>query len=347
MERHMASRPTLKDVAREAGVSATTVDRAINGRCVVREETIRKIAEAAHRVGYHGKGLFQHRLNAFSPEVRLGFVLLKRSQEFYQNFAREIEDAVLTHPGVRGHAKFRFSTSQSPEEFAELMVDLSSSCDAVAAVAVNDQRLNTVVEDLKSQGKPVFALLNDFAQGIRKNYIGLNNMKVGRVAAWMITKTVRQPGKLAIFVGGNRWHGHDLREVGFRSFVRESGPEFTVLDTLVNLETRQLTYEATLDLLKRHPDLRGIYVAGGGMEGAIAALREAHAAPRVALVVNELTAESRAALVDGYAEMVITTPLPELCRQSVDMMVRAVLDEDNGVSGQQFLEPRIILPEIL
>jgi LacI family transcriptional regulator len=161
----------------------------------------------------------------------------------------------------------------------------------------------------------------------------------------MITKTVHQPGKLAIFVGGNRWHGHDLREVGYRSFVRESDLGFTVLDTLVNLETRQVTYEVTLDLLQRHPDLRGIYIAGGGMEGAIAAVREVHSTPKVALIVNELTAESRAGLIDGYVTMVISTPLKELCRTLIDQMIQATIEADDGVSGQMFLEPRIVLPE--
>ncbi|MDB9801494.1 substrate-binding domain-containing protein, partial [bacterium] len=204
-----------------------------------------------------------------------------------------------------------------------------------------------VVQTLKDDGVNVIAMLNDFAQGIRSTYLGTNNVKIGRLAAWMITKTVHEPGKLAIFVGGNRWHGHDLREVGFRSFVREVDRGFTVLDTLVNLETRQLTYEATLELLDRHPDLRGIYVAGGGMEGAIAALREVHDRPKVALVVNELTAESRSGLIDGYVTMTISTPLKELCETVIDMMVRATNETDDPVTGQQFLEPRIILPEIL
>jgi LacI family transcriptional regulator len=67
--------------------------------------------------------------------------------------------------------------------------------------------------------------------------------------------------------GGYRWHGHELREAGFRSWFREFAPQFQMLDTLVNLETRQLTYEATLDLLNRQRSFRGMYVAGGGMEG--------------------------------------------------------------------------------
>ncbi|WP_050522072.1 LacI family DNA-binding transcriptional regulator [Pseudorhodobacter wandonensis] len=343
----MAKRPTIKDVAREAGLSPTTVDRALNGRAVVREETLRKIADAAHRLRYHGRGIFQDKLEQPLPELRLGFILLKKTQEFYKNFAKQIELEAAERRDVRITVDIRFSSSQSPVEFAELLTQMGKRCNAIACTAVNDQRLDQVVQTLKDNGVIVVSLLNDFAQGIRKGYLGLNNMKVGRLAAWMISKTVHQPGKLAIFVGGNRWHGHDLREVGFRSFVRETGKGFTVLDTLVNLETRQVTYEATLDLLHRHPDLKGLYVAGGGMEGAIAALREVHAQPRVALVVNEVTAESRGALIDGYATMAISTPLPELCRALIDLMVTSSLEGDDGTAGQHFLEPRVVLPELL
>jgi LacI family transcriptional regulator len=343
----MAGRPTIKDVARAAGVSATTVDRALSGRTTVRDETMRKIADAAEMIGYHGKGVFHHRLERPLPELRLGFVLLKKSQEFYRNFATEIELAISERHDYRIRADIRFSSSQSPDEFAKLLTDLGRTCDAVAGTAVNDQRLNQVVQNLKDDGVAVISLLNDFAQGIRRNYLGLNNIKVGRLAAWMITKTVHEPGKIAIFVGGNRWHGHDLREVGYRSFVREIDEGFTVLDALVNLETRQVTYEATRDLLDRHPDLKGIYVAGGGMEGAIAALREVHYVPKVALVVNEVTAESRSALIDGYVTMAISTPLKELCQTLIEHMIRSTQEGDNVVSGQQFLEPRIALPEIL
>lgn len=343
----MSRRPTVKDVAHEAGVSVTTVDRALNGRMKVREDTVRKIADAAHRVGYHARGLLAQNLNAAKPEVTFGFLLINQAQEFYRNFARELEAAVVARQDVRGRAIIRFATSQSPDDFATALRALGTRCDAVAAAAVNHQRLTQAVQDLQAEGVPVFSLLNDFAQGVRRNYLGLNNMKMGRVAAWMITTRAKRPGKLAVFVGGNRWHGHDLREVGFRSFVRENAPGFTVLETLVNLETRQLTYEATLDLVRRHPDLAGVYCAGGGMEGAIAALRELHASPRVALVVNELTAESRAALADGYVVMAICTPLSEMCADLVELMSRAVRDGSDGISGQHFLEPRIILPEMI
>ena len=341
----MAKRPTIQDIADTAGVSVATVDRVLNGRLKVREETARKVSDAAHRIGYHATNLIEQRLRADLPELRVGFVLQKEKQAFYQTLADEIERAVRMVPGVRGRAFIEFASSQSPADMANLMLGMRGRVDAVAATAVNHHQITEAVLSLKGAGTPSFALFNDFAQGERLNYIGLNNLKVGRIAAWMLATAARKHGKIGIFVGGHRWHGHELRETGFRSYFREAQPNFQVLDTLVNLETRQLTYEATLDLLARHPDTVGLYLAGGGMEGAIQALREVRQPGQVALVVNELTPESRSALSDGYLTMVISTPLRQLCADLMGLIKTRVLETDGAVPSQQFLDPIIYVPE--
>lgn len=341
----MARRPTITDVAVAAGVSVATVDRVLNGRERVREATARRVFEAADSIGYHATALIAQRLQAELPLRRFGVVLHKEKQAFYQNFANELQRAVRAAPGIRGEIAIEFAASQAPADFARLMRGLAGRADAVAATAVTHHEVTEAVEEMQAGGIPCFALLNDFAQGVRQSYVGLNNIKVGRIAASMIATAVHRPGKLAVFVGGYRWHGHELRETGFRSFIREMAPQFTVLDTLVNLETRQLTYEATLDLLARHPDLRGIYCAGGGMEGAIAALREARQPGEVALVVNEITPESRAALLDRYVVLVISTPLARLCTDLVAQMTTAIERGISPVTEQYFLQPELFLPE--
>ena len=341
----MARRTTIHDVAREAGVSTATVDRVLNAREKVREDTARRVYEAARLVGYHATPLIGQRVHTDLPRLRLGVVLHKEKQAFYQTFKAEIERAVAQATGLRASAIIEFAPSQTPADFAALMDGMATRVDAVAATAVTHPDVTEAVSRLNAKGIPCFALLNDFAQGVRQNYLGLNNMKIGRIAAHLIAQTSHQPGKIAVFVGGYRWHGHELRETGFRSYFREYGPQFTVLDTLVNLETRQLTYEATLDLLNRHPDLRGIYCAGGGMEGAIAALREVRQPGDVQLIVNELTPESRAALISRHVGMAIATPLGRLCADLVTLAAEAVRDGITPLQGQHFLPPDLYLPE--
>ena len=341
----MARRPGMAALAAAAGVSVATVDRLLNGREAVASSTRAQVIEAALRIGHPAAARLMGDGPGPGTAIRFGVLLHKQGQEFYQNAAQEFRAAVAQLPGLKAQLVLEFSASQSPSEVAGLMRAMAGRCDVLAATAVNHPEITAAVEELKGQGIPVFSLLSDFAQGVRAGYVGLNNLKVGRTAAWMISLSAKGAGKVALFVGGARWHGHDLRETGFRAHLREERPDLEVLETIMNLETRQLTYETTLGLLNRHRDLRGIYVAGGGMEGAIAALKQARKPGEVALVVNELTSESRAGLAQGWVTLVDATPLPDLCREVLGLMVRAVRDGAVGGAGQMFLPIQLHVAE--
>lgn len=340
----MAKRAGMADLAAAAGVSVATVDRILNAREAVRPETRARVVEAALRLGHPAAARLSGAAAAL-PEVRFGVVLHKQGQDFYKAFAEELHRAVAQVQGVRGRLILEFSASQAPSEMAGLLRAMAGRCDALAATAVNHPEVTAAVEALRAQGLPVFSLLSDFAQGVRAGYLGLNNLKVGRTAGWMTALAARGPGPVAIFVGGHRWHGHELRETGFRTYLREAAPQLQVLETLVNLETRQLTYEATLALLARHPDLRGIYVSGGGMEGAIAALRESGRKGEVVLIVSALTGDSRSGLADGVVTMVVDTPLERLCAALLAGMARAATEGAGTATAQLFLPPDLHLPE--
>ena len=342
----MANRPTITDLAAAAEVSVATVARVLNGRARVREETARRVFEAARAIGYHGSGLIEMRLQSDRPKLTIGYVLHKEKQAFYQAFRDEAERAAQQAATLRARAIVDFSPSQAPSDFVACLERMADrGVDVVAATAITHVDVADCVERIQARGIPCFALLNDFAQGIRQGYLGLNNMKVGRIAGYMLATAIKKPGKIGVFVGGYRWHGHELRETGLKSYFRENAQQFTVLDALVNLETRQLTYEATLDLLDRNPDLAGIYCAGGGMEGAITALREARRPGEVALVVNELTPESRRALIDRYVTMVISTPLEKLCTELVALAAATIQADPKPPPSQHFLQPGLYLPE--
>lgn len=341
----MARRPTLQDLARSAGVGTATVDRALNGRGNVSKRSIAAIAEAAKRIGYPLPASASGMVAAAKPKLDLGFVLHKPSQPFYRHFAQKITEACAetTEADITPHLSF--SPSQAPDDFAKAILEAASKGQAVAATAINHPTLSRLVDRLAADGIPVFPLLNDFAGRTSAGYFGLDNMKVGRLAGWMMATQLQRPCRVAVMVGGTRWHGQGLRETGFRAALREHAPQIMVTDTSVNLETRQVTYEATLDLLQRHADLAGIYVAGGGMEGAIAALREARPSGKVALIVNELTDESRAALADRYATMVIATPLARLSRALIKTMVTCAVQPKTSYPRHTVFEPLIYLPE--
>lgn len=69
-----SGRPTIKDVARAAGVSPTTVSHALNGKGVVRRETVERIERIASEVGYRpsaiARGLQKSRLSLLALVIR-------------------------------------------------------------------------------------------------------------------------------------------------------------------------------------------------------------------------------------------------------------------------------------
>lgn len=340
----MAKRPTIADLAKETGLGTATIDRALNGRAHVSERSLRRIAEAAEKLGYHASSLAFYRADAARrPVLKLGFVLQKPDQAFYQALATHLKAACVARTDYRIEVKVQFTESQMPEDYVASIESAAKDTSAIAVVGPNLPLVSDALKALSARGMPVFTLLNDVAEDAREGYLGTDNIKVGRIAAWGLTVQIKPPGKLAVFVGHTRWHSHMLRESGFQSYVRQFAPEFEVLPTQVNLDTRTLTQEALMDLLHRHPDLRGIYIAGGGMEGAIDALRESRPPNRVGLVVHELTDISRKALRDRYACLAIETPVHEISQSVVDELVGALRGESAGT--HRFFEPRIYGPE--
>jgi LacI family transcriptional regulator len=340
-------RPTISDLAVAAGVSVATVDRVLNGRLKVRDETARKVSEAAERIGYHGANAIRQRILADLPEYHLGIVLQKERHAYYQEFAAEIMRAAASLTECRMRVSLTFALTAEPAELARLLLGFSGKVNAIAATGLDHHDVTNAVTALRAKGIPTFSLLSDFAQGVREGYFGTNNIKVGRTAACLLSKFAPRPGKVLVFIGGHRFHGHALRETGFRAYFRECAPEFEVLDAVVNLETRHLTHEALLGTLSRHPDLVALYCAGGGMEGAITALREVDAGESIACLVNELTPESRQALLERRISGIFQTPLKELCAELMSTVVYTI---QNGMAenpGQRFIAPVLWTPESL
>jgi len=333
----LARRATIKDIAEKADLSVATVDRVLNGRHKVREETARAVYDAAAALGFHATGLIQQRLVKALPAYRFGFLLQRPNQAFYQSFGRALEVGASQMSNAHINALVEYLPSQRPAEVVAHLMAMAKKVQAIAIVTIDHPIISEAVAELKARGIPVFALLSDIAPGIRHGYIGLNNRRAGRMAAWVVARTAKIPGRVAVSVGSHRFQGHELRETGFRSYFREYAPEFTILETLVNLEARSIAYEATLDLLQRYPDLSGIYISGGGMEGTINALRDENKANKVAVVCNELTPDSRSALADNIVTAVIGTPLDQLSEELMGLMIKSLSEEADTVPGQSFL----------
>jgi LacI family transcriptional regulator len=86
----MAPRITIKDIAREAGVSPQTVSRAINNKGEIRPETQARILRIADRLGYRPNSIARSLATRRTRNV--GLVVPDVSNPFFSSVARGIQD---------------------------------------------------------------------------------------------------------------------------------------------------------------------------------------------------------------------------------------------------------------
>lgn len=318
------ARPTIRDLADAAGVSVATANRVIGGSGNVKQSTMQRVKDAAQEIGFYGLGAIDSRIVAARAKYRFGFLLHQPSRQFYLNLAQALRLASDRRTDCVVELKIEFLEDLSPQNTASRMLALAENCDAIGVVAAVHPIVIEAVDTLQLKGKPVFALISQITSTGQAHFIGLDNWKVGRTAAWMFEHVCDQPGKLGILVGNPRYRCQELNESGFRSYFREYGADFTILEPRSTFESKAIAEEMTENLLKEHPDLKGLYVAGGGISGALAALRSTGHAGKVMLVGYELMDVTKQALLDGTMTFAISHPLNRLADEALTGMVRSL-----------------------
>jgi LacI family transcriptional regulator len=327
------ARPTINDLAQTAGVSVSTVNRILAGAGNVRAPTVQLVRDAAEKIGFYGLGTIRSQMIAKRPKYRFGFLLLQPSRTFYKMLAQQLENCAKQIEECDVELVISFAEDLSPQNFSTKLLSLGETCDAVGVVAAVHPLVSQAVDALEQRNVPVFALISQLSATGSVNYIGLDNWKVGRTSAWAIASICKEPGKVGILVGNHRYRCQEMNESGFRSYFREHAPNFTLLEPLSTFETSAVAEELTEKLLREHSDLKGLFVAGGGISGAMNALRDSGQAHGIVTVCHQLMDYTRTGLLDGTLTMVINTPLDKLVTETIFGMIRAC--KTQGESGRQ------------
>jgi LacI family transcriptional regulator len=316
------ARATIRDVAAHAQMSVSTVNRAIHEPDKVRQDTLKMVLDAAQAVGFYGIASLRHGLSAKRPKVRIGILLLQRSRVLYKNLAQALETAAsaVQHHDIR--LEIDYVDELTPQNVSAGLLRLAETADLVAVVAPEHPIIAATIEQLAARGVKTFALISQLTARCNVGYVGLDAWKVGRTAGWAFDTICKQPGKIGILVGNHRYRCQETNESGFRSYFREHARGFELLEARATFETASIAQEVSELLLAEHPDLVGLYVSGGGISGALAALRNSGRGREIVTVGYDLTEITRAGLLDGTINLLISHPLRQLAEDTINAMTR-------------------------
>jgi LacI family transcriptional regulator len=295
----------ISDVARLAGVSTATVDRVLNRRPGVRAVTVQRVLKAAVELDY----IFdveQHQTLGQKP-MRLLFLLPAGTNQFLGMLGRLIATSQEQLASLNVRARVEFIKSFNPELLARHLGEGARNADGIAFMALEHPAVREAVNSLAERGVPTVTLISDIANTRRTAYVGLDNRSAGRTAGYLIARFIGpRPAKVAMIAGSLSYRAHEEREMGFLHLFDEMFPQIKVVGLREGHDDEAKNYRQTKMLLAQHPDLAGIYNIGGGAEGIAKALKESGRDQQVVFIGHGLTPDTRALLIDGTMDAVIT-----------------------------------------
>jgi LacI family transcriptional regulator len=179
-----ATRATLEDVARAAGVSLATVDRVVNRREGVREKTIARVEAAVAKLGYRADAAAT-RL-ARNQSFRFAFILPTGANSFMANLTEQVQRTAGWLAGQRGFIDVLHVDVFDPETLARALESIPSSYHGVATIALDHARVRAAIDDLAARGVAVVTLVSDAPSSRRIHYVGIDNPAAGRTAATLM-----------------------------------------------------------------------------------------------------------------------------------------------------------------
>lgn len=338
-------RPTVHDIAKEAGVSLATVDRVLNARPGVRDKTIARVQDAVARLGYvrdtSAANLARQRL------YRFAFVLPEGPSQFVDALRAALSEAYATHVADRVTLKVVTTPAQDPHAVVRALRSLNlSRLDGVAIMAPETPPVRDAVARLKAAGLAVVALVSDLPNAPRDRFVGVDSVAAGRTAGLLMGRFTHQPGEVLVITNSLRSRDSLDRRLGFDRVIAAEFPRLTALPTIESHDDPARMEQAVAEAVRTRPKLVGVYSMGSGNTPLLRALRASGRAHALVTIAHELTPATRRALEADEIAAVITQDVGHLVRSALRVL-RALSDGAAIFEAQERIRTEIVLRENL
>ena len=315
---------TIDAIAKASGVSRATVDRVINERSKVHPRTrelVLKTIETLQAEGGTAEPLLAGRGQPADLQ-RVGLII-QASTPFTQALLEEVVRCTFNKSLLRLRCAIAGHVSHSDQDTLRLIQEVEPSVDALAVLCKNTPANLETLRRIGQNGKPVVTLTTDLDPVARAGYVGLDNRRAGQIAAFIAGRTLErvEAAEVAVVVGYYSYRGHEDREIGFRTTLREYFPNVQLVEVIKGEDSSEAAYEATRELLQCRPTIAGIYNVAGGNQGVAQALLEAQLPKRPLYIAHEVNAETERLIRQHQIDYLLTQDLDQLVLQIGEVLL--------------------------
>ena len=295
---------TLNEIAKAAGVSRGTVDRALNNRGRIRPEVAEKIRQIAEELGYTinvgGRALAMS-----GREIVIGVIL----QFAETSFMKEVEKGILAASEELRQLGCEIRVEKISGNNPELAVSHMQAMyrqhvRAIILVGRNDPVLRSEIDACEQDGIPVITLNNDVSGSLRSCYVGQDAARSGRVAAGVMGDILKGEGNILIFYGLDSTN-QSQRVQGFREILARDFRNINILTIKRTGNSTQTLRKMAIQSLEDYPDLDGIYLCAEGVRDLCRILRKHQLGKKIRLIAHDVAGCRPEDIVDRTIDYVI------------------------------------------
>lgn len=256
---------TIKEVAREAGVSVATVSRVLNNSGPVNETTKRRIRQVAETLRYSPNGAARSLITRRTST--LGVLLPDLYGEFFSEVIRGIDQAAQRNA-------YHLLVSSSHADRSEIEAALRAMRGRVDGLIVMSPDIDAHGLEANLPGDLPVVLLNCAVDG--SGFDSLNTDNYGGAYEMVGHLLGHGHRRIAMISGASKNYDANERRRGYRAALKNAGAEWRREWEIPGDFTKSAGYRAALQLLDlEQPRPNAIFAANDSMAiGAISALRE-------------------------------------------------------------------------
>jgi LacI family transcriptional regulator len=297
MDHQLHLKPGVADIAREAGVSIGTVDRALHNRPGINWRTKARILEIAARLGYHPDPAA--RALASKQRRRILSVLPSDPCGFFPCVVRGIQEEAHLQRASGISVEFRSYPWLKDGEAEAIARAVNDGFDGLIIAPGSPETARAAIAQASAREIPVVSVTTDAPGTGRLSTVLADSHSIGSIAAELIGRVLWGRGSVGVITGSTAVAHHAEALRAFRQTLSTDFPSLVLLDPIEAHDDAELAYTRTIDLLRATPDLGGLYVGTSNSLAVLHALDHLQVSGRVALVTMDLFPELAERIRDG------------------------------------------------
>jgi LacI family transcriptional regulator len=264
---------------------------------------------------------------------------------FYKELRASFSNVNTTHSDMRINCFIHYIEVTDIVATTQKIKEMAESYDALMVVCPDDAQLSDALR-LISKRIPIVTLVTDLPNSGRIAYVGPDNRQMGRVAGELMGRFLGPSGgEVLLVLGMHRMIGHEEREMGFRSVLRERFPRCTIVASLESGEDQGRAGDVVYKALRNNPGVRGVYNVSAGNAAIAKAAQSLRLEHKIVMITHEITPERRQMLRDGILDVVIDQNPKMESQRAIEVLGRYFKRTENEVQFEEYTPFNIFIRE--